>query len=144
MCHLEQCVQPWQRPRLDPGCWTVAMSLSQEVGPARATPSLPLCPDLRSWGARPPSGTQRPPHVPTGGLDTHLPFCSAGSGVRDRPQRVGFGPRQEEIFPKRREEWGWVKGRPFPRRWLNLCLPGSDQLALPTEHAPVRNDGGGS
>lgn len=51
VCHLEQYVQAWQQPRLDSGCWTLAMSLSQE-GQARATPSLPLCPDLPSWGGQ--------------------------------------------------------------------------------------------
>ena len=83
-----RCVGPERRARPEP------------PSPRPRAPTFPPGrPGLR------PSRTMPPSRVQTGGLDAHAPFCSSGSGVGERPQRVGFGVRQEEILPERRRGW---------------------------------------
>lgn len=142
--------QPWQPPKLDPPGWAPATAPSQEEGQAGpGTPevsalAMPLPPPLprtlTSPAGRP--GLHNAPfsHVQTSHLDTHAPFCSGGSGVGEGPQRVGFGPRQEEIFPQRRKGWGWMKRHPLQRR-QPVVSPARPGTSLPAEHAPISNAG---
>lgn len=119
----------------------------QSGGPQRCRalthPSQPLlCPDLSTGEAGLcPTYTMPSSHVQTGGLDAHAPFCSGGSGVGERPQRKGLGPRQEEIFPQRRKGRGRVKGHPFQRRQPIVCPP-RPVTSLPAKHALICNAGG--
>lgn len=90
-----QYVQPWQQPRLHPGCWTVAMSLSQEgqavhgtqeVGPARAT-SLPAAvPRPSQLGG--PANVRHTAPLLTFGLAVQMLTCPflQGQGLGPAPE----------------------------------------------------------
>ena len=144
----------WQPPKPDPRGWALATSLSpsragsawdpRDVGPSHSSPGhccAPTFPPGRP-GLR-PGYTMPSSHVQSGGLDAHAPFCSGGSGVGERPQREGLGPRQEEIFPQRRKERGRVKGHPFQRR-QPIVSPPRPVTSLPAKHALICNAGGRS
>lgn len=99
---------------------------SGAVGPdSRPTPAP--APDLSAWEAS-LVRTQCPFSRSDGrSRRSRSPFCSGGSGVGERPQRVGFRPRQEEIFPREERGGGVCRDTVSKEAAGVSACPASDQ-----------------